>query len=149
MVMIASDELVQEFYERTIKNLDYICKASETGKDVYEATQLINSLLGLIVLPKERAFDKIPETPLDDLDGWPSIEMGKGCNNIKQFCRLMRHAVAHYNLVLLGDKVIEGVRFQNKNNNDEVTWERDFRLRDVKVIAEKLHLLLLSEEQPA
>ncbi len=50
---------LRDFADRTLKNLNYIEKRRR-ATDVYEVTQLINSLLGLIVLPVEayEAYEK-------------------------------------------------------------------------------------------
>jgi hypothetical protein len=42
----------------------------------YEATQAINCLLGLLIVPKERLFNLIPDTALDRLDSaeWGPIQ---------------------------------------------------------------------------
>jgi len=59
------EKLVQDFAYRTRKNLDALLYLKRTKPDnnieVYEVTQLINSMLGLLVFPKERYFDKIPK----------------------------------------------------------------------------------------
>ena len=64
------EELVMDFAERTGKNLAAIEKlaaaqAQEKKKDedndkVFDTTQLINSCLGLIVLPREKDIQRIP-----------------------------------------------------------------------------------------
>ena len=142
MSMIQDEELVRIFSERTLINLEYIEQKCHAGEQVYDATQLINSLLGLIVFPKERDFMRIPEIPLDDLEGWPHVEKTGTCSNLRDFCRRMRNAVAHCNILLLGSELIEGVKFQNKNKNGNVTWEHDFNIDEVKKIACMLHKTL-------
>ena len=39
------------FAQRTRKNLLYIEEASRSGADVHAVTQIVNSLLGLVVFP--------------------------------------------------------------------------------------------------
>jgi hypothetical protein len=55
---------IEGFAERTRKNLRFIVAAYDGGQDVHTVTQLINSLLGLIVYPYEfyglERFDKLP-----------------------------------------------------------------------------------------
>ena len=43
-------------------------------------TQLVNSMLGLLVFPRERFLDQIPQTSLSDLeaDGFQAFEQGAG-----------------------------------------------------------------------
>ena len=43
--------------ERTRKNLVYMRNARKAGADIHEVTHLLNSLLGLIVVPWERLQD--------------------------------------------------------------------------------------------
>ena len=52
-------DTVRDFAERTIKNLEAIekMKNNNSNADVYEVTQLINSLLGLLVLIREHITD--------------------------------------------------------------------------------------------
>jgi hypothetical protein len=74
-------KLIRDFAVRTRANLTriYDLAALEDGKEpesrtVFEVTQLINSMLGLLVFPKE-AYEGIPSTPISDLEesGYPCI----------------------------------------------------------------------------
>ena len=59
------------FAERTVKNLDFIQKQVEKerclGKndkeieDVFEVTQLINSFVGLLIIPRQKCFEYMPD----------------------------------------------------------------------------------------
>jgi hypothetical protein len=67
-------KLIRDFAVRTRANLTriYDLAALEQGQDpasrtVFEVTQLINSMLGLLVFPKE-AYKGIPATPISDLE---------------------------------------------------------------------------------
>jgi hypothetical protein len=66
-------KLEDEFISRTEKNLRAVEKLSQDGESVYEVTQLINSLLGLLVYPRERFFETIPEITWETMikQGWP------------------------------------------------------------------------------
>lgn len=44
--------LVKDFAKRTRHNLEIIRAHKEQSQEVYDVTQLVNSFLGLIVLPK-------------------------------------------------------------------------------------------------
>src|SRR5262249_24291205 len=66
--------LIHDFAVRTRANLTriYELAALENGKEpesrtVFEVTQLINSMLGVLVFPKE-AYKDIPNTPISDLE---------------------------------------------------------------------------------
>jgi hypothetical protein len=74
-------KLIRDFAVRTRANLTpiYELAALEDAKEpesrtVFEVTQLINSMLGLLVFPKE-AYKGIPPTPISDLEkgGYPRI----------------------------------------------------------------------------
>jgi len=76
------------FRERVLKNLEYLNSEREMGADVHVVTELITSLLGLIVFPyeeiKERGYSSFERYKLNDLPDseWPSwkIEIGSSDN---------------------------------------------------------------------
>lgn len=59
------EEFVIDFVRRTRKNLEFIEDRVEAdpGAELFEVTQLVNSLLGIIVLPREYYIKSIPEIP--------------------------------------------------------------------------------------
>ena len=62
------------FALRTRKNLEFVRDAFEQGQDVHVVTHLVNSLLGIVVVPKERYFEEtFWAIGLDELAGrgWP------------------------------------------------------------------------------
>ena len=75
------EDLVIDFAERTKTNLIAIEEIVEAEnqeeklekRKAFETTQLINSCLRLIAMPREKDFDKIPKIPLEGLEkeGWP------------------------------------------------------------------------------
>jgi|SRR5579862_4632076 len=87
------------FAARTWKNLEFIENAFEAGEDVHVVTQLVVSLLGLVVFPRERRFnmDALRVT-LDDLEagGWPSwsVEVGH-VKTLNDVVRHLRNSIAH------------------------------------------------------
>lgn len=97
------DDLLRDFAQRTKANLLAIQRARNDGGDVYETTQLINSLLGMVVLPSERFANDIPCTELRELvkQGWPVPEVSgefPAPDNLRQLMRYLRNAVAHFNV---------------------------------------------------
>lgn len=76
----------------------------------YDATLLINCLLGLLVVPKETVLDAIPETPLSELDKWgiepasikdPGTSRGPkdlDPNTLRGLVANLRHSVAHFRI---------------------------------------------------
>lgn len=100
--------LVRSFAARTRKNLEYIEKQQELGEDVFEVTQLINSLLGLLVFPREIFIDALPDMTLIEAEakGWPKIEFIEGHiepQNIKSLVRFLRNGIAHFNIEFIAN----------------------------------------------
>src|SRR3970282_928038 len=92
--------IVQDFARRTLANLQFIDQ-NKKQPDVYEVTQLINSMLGLLVFPKEEFWDKITPVPLARIPEANVIHqhMGK-CSDLRQFLRCLRNSVSHFNIAL-------------------------------------------------
>lgn len=91
-----------QFAERTLKNLDYIVAAwRENGADVHPVTDLVNSLLGLIVFTKERTLmEQIGRKRIVELqaEGWARWDIQLGQPEIKtlgELVRRLRNAAAH------------------------------------------------------
>src|SRR5580698_4097693 len=65
---------ISGFAAKTRKNLDFIISSRANGADVHEVTQLMLSLLGLIVFPKEKGLDqRVESAKINTLaeQGWP------------------------------------------------------------------------------
>jgi hypothetical protein len=97
-------DLVRDFALRTQSNLEALRTVQRTRADaeVYEVTQLINSMLGLLVFPQQQYVDQIPRTPLDELErqGWPVpkvIGNYPQAADLNDLILLLRNAVAHLN----------------------------------------------------
>lgn len=135
--------LVRDFAQRTRHNLDVIRACQAQGEEVYEATQLINSMLGLLVLPKEHYYNNIPTTPLEQLrtDGWPAPVLDgefKSPKHLRDLVRLLRNSVAHFNVEFVAPTgEIEGVILSNKCNCGNVTWRASLSLDDLEQITSK------------
>ena len=64
--------------QRTLKNLEYLHDKKAHGDNVHIVTHVVNSLLGLVVLPWEKKLqDDVKKTKLKDLydDGWPEWDI--------------------------------------------------------------------------
>jgi hypothetical protein len=79
-------DVLADFARRTLQNLAYIRRLEEAQKDsgvsleclsAFPVTQQVNSLLGLIVFPKENYQKHIPKKTLAELvaEGWPSLRI--------------------------------------------------------------------------
>ena len=112
-----------EFILRTELNLRAIEKLSAQGESVYEVTQLINSLLGLLVYPREVFFNNIPRITRETMieEGWPlPDEQIAQIQDLKTLVKNMRNAVAHFNIELINNgNAIEGLKFKNYAQDDK------------------------------
>ena len=147
------EHVVQEFAQRTQKNLDFIYQHKNNPETkVYEVTQLINSMLGLLVFPQQRFFNSIPEITLEELEkqGWPRIEPTpkiqaseyfKPCINLRELVRVLRNSIAHFNIEFLSKKPgeISGIRIWNiapRKGNRPITWEAEISIETLRRITE-------------
>ena len=119
--------LVVDFASRTAINLKSLkdLRESQPDAEIYEVTQLINSMLGLLVFPKEKYFEQLPLIPFNELEsnGWaiPKLESGCEIKNLRELIRFLRNAITHCNLEFLsndGSEII-GLCVWNKNKNGE------------------------------
>jgi HEPN pEK499 p136 len=145
------EDVVHDFAERTKKNLDAVERLLAQGVEVYETTQLINSMLGLLVFPREEFVNRIPRTPFPELKraGWPEPKVRSGfpqVQDLQELVRYLRNAIAHFNLEFLVDAghQINGLRVWNTRNQSR-TWEAELSLADLRSIAERFTNLLLAE----
>ena len=115
-------DLEDEFIARTQKNLRAIECLKEKGGEVYEVTQLLYSMLGLLIFPKEKLHKKIQPKNWDIMvkEGWP-LPSGDNAHvsDLKQLIKNMRNAVAHFNIELVNDgNEIIGIRFRSFSQPD-------------------------------
>ncbi len=144
-------DLVSDFARRTRENLKVIEALASThlGKKpvpkVWEFTQLVNSLLGLLVFPQQEWFDKLPDTPLADMPEpcWQNIHIVtwerkhrrgplKGVlkdRTFKELAICLRNSIAHFNVTFECDNrgEIKTIRLWNipDENHPEL---RDFEI---------------------
>lgn len=144
------EELIRDFADRTQKNLKFIENRAEQEKrrpfdekQVFETTQLINSMLGLLVFPVENYYEQIPSTRLRELEnygGFPRIQITKGqnlCTNFKQLVKRLRHGVAHCNLEFTANgSEITGLKVWNTDEADRSVkiWVIHLTLNDLREI---------------
>ena len=95
-------------FERSFSEHTLAVVQEYTGE--YDATLLINCLLGLLVLPKETMLNAVPETCLSDLKCWgidptsirtPGTAPGRNDPDPKTLRGLvanLRHSVAHFRI---------------------------------------------------
>jgi hypothetical protein len=119
-------DLITDFAERTLDNLDLVKRAVADGDpDAYEVTQLWNSLLGLIVAPREMDVRRLPRIRLTELHaaGWPNVTTaGKlESETLRGLVGNLRNAVAHFNVKFHvdEDREIRAVSLWNDTIDDE------------------------------
>lgn len=147
------EDLVRDFATRTRKNLYALRELQRTNPDVrvYEVTQLINSLLGLLVFPQQRYIDRIEALPLEELvsRGWPIPQViGEypQVEDLNQLVRYLRNSIAHCNLEIVSDGYgeIRGLKVWNTRAG-RVTWKAQLSTDDIEKIGERF-IEMLTEE---
>ncbi|MBJ6750983.1 HEPN family nuclease [Geomonas anaerohicana] len=152
------EELVADFAKRTRQNLETLRLLqikNDSGLSVFEVTQLINSMLGLLVFPQQRYFDEIPNTPLKELaaTGWPIPRVVgdyRQPRDLRMLLRLLRNAVSHFNIEFLPDNngEISGLRVWNTELRKpfKITWMAELSIDDLEKITDRFIALLLKDK---
>lgn len=146
-------DFIVDFAKRTRTNLEFIEQAKNT--EVFEVTQLFNSMLGLLVFPRQSYFDRIPETPLRDLvtNGWPVIKIIRGqtqCETLNQLIRMLRNGISHCNVEFIADEArqLTGLRIWNHERGDRrhgKNWEAELSIQELRSVAFKFIELIESQ----
>ena len=162
-------DVIRDFALRTRKNLEAIDVLAANHGKVFEITQLINSLLGLLVFPQQKYVDSIPKTPLTELErtGWP-IPRVRGkfeqVQDLNQLIRYLRNAVAHFNIVFIDDtnnniallRVWNMVPVRGEDGKvqrgkdgkliEQKNWEAELGVKELRGIADRFIDLLLEQK---
>lgn len=150
------EDVIADFAKRTEANLHAIrgLKKNDGQAPVFEVTQLVNSMLGLLVFPQQRYLDRIPETPISDLasNGWPIPEVVGSypqVTDLRQLVRMLRNAVTHCNLEFEPgvDNDIDSLTVWNTDpRSGKVTWKARLTVSDLDTITTKFVALLLDRK---
>ena len=143
-------DLIKIFAKRTLKNLNAIEKLKKQNAQVYEVTQLINSILGIMIFPRERDLTKIPNKTYIELrnEGWPAINTTNQFAQIKSLddlTRRFRNSIAHCNIEFINHKKkIVGLRLWNMDREmKRKVWEAELSIQDLRDISLRfIHLFL-------
>ncbi|MCB9720070.1 MAG: hypothetical protein H6756_04280 [Candidatus Omnitrophica bacterium] len=147
------NSLIKDFAYRTRKNLELLEERQRTNADseYYEVTQLINSLLGLLVFPQQRYFELIPTKSIEQLmnEGWPIPQtMGdyQQAADLRELMRYFRNAISHCNIEFPSDlkNQICGIRVWNLRRG-QVTWKAELPIKDLEKFTKKFISLLIEE----
>jgi hypothetical protein len=137
-----------DFLDRTIANLEVIRNGADQGKPGhYEVTQMVNSLLGLTVFAKEAHLKALPETKLCQSDFGSIVDVRLGdeqYQTVQSLIKLMRHAVAHYNIHLdVAQGEIIGLVMWNKPPGAKCeNWVARIDAEDFEALTRAIHLTL-------
>lgn len=138
--MAMYQDLHREFALRTRVNLEFIEAAEEESFNrVYPVTQLMNSLLGMIVFLKEGQL--LPEVSIEEIA--PSIDFevitdAKGKNNsLKTFLTSFRNAIAHCHIEGYGEgSEIQGFVLRDcLHARSPFHWEIRIPVEDIRKLA--------------
>jgi hypothetical protein len=98
------------FAKRTEQNLRFIQQARQEGKKgVHVVTQIVNSMLGLVVFPWERGFVRgLKQQPVADLtsQGWPEWHVTVGAvesQHLGEVLLHLRNGTAHGHIEFSSD----------------------------------------------
>lgn len=107
MMYESKDKIYKEFADRTRQNY-------ERFKDgPYEVTLLINSMVGLLIIPEQTVYNKICDSMISEqlLEKLKQTSCLKSYNykdtlNLKQICRHLRNAIAHSHIKFIPTKSV-------------------------------------------
>lgn len=148
-------EFVADFVHRTKENISH-------GHHPNEITQLINSLIGLLVLPKERYYrnirnDMIDRILLTHLRQGVDIPTAACNHSLKYIVRRMRNAIAHFNIECKVDKhtrQIDHIVFKDfddgnisKNPDFQITIRNDILERFVYEFSDAVSKSITSSDE--
>ena len=147
-------DAVKDFVARTKKNLETLRRLQEEnpGLEIYEFTQLVNSLLGLLVFPQQRYVNKIPAIPLSKLfaKGWPIPQVVGDfpqAKDLNQLVRYLRNAIAHFNIEFTVDEhsQLNGLKIWNENHGT-TTWKAQLSLAEIEELTYRFIELILESD---
>jgi len=142
------NDFIKEFFERTVYNLKLYNKNNKSGNKnfKYEVTQLINSLLGLVVFVKEDdlSFNSInldTIVKIEDIN-WRYDHRNSGeCEdkNFSNFLRHIRNAISHKRLKIKSkDKQISSVVFKDEQRRNNNIFEVELNIEQINSLVKEL-----------
>ena len=141
--------------ERTRKNLRYIEVARSQGADVHEVTQIVISVLGIVIIPWERNLkNRLGKYGLEDLyaQGWPQWNISLGsANTLKDLVRKLRNGTAHgrYRFSSNARDPEDVTLIVEDALNGKVHWRAEITAVDLKEFCYRfLTVLLLDTHHP-
>ena len=130
------------FARRVRENLEFVTKGRREGEDVHQVTQLVTSLLGLIVFPWEAgALARMEEWCLEELEknGWPKWTIVQDRNGetatLGKLIYHLRNAAAHRRIGFSSDDAdMEEVviHFEDARPKKPVDWRAEIQAADLQ-----------------
>ncbi len=143
--------LITDFVRRTIANLEFI--ELHKNNNVFEFTQLVNSLLGIVVLPKAKDLRSIPRLSFTELinAGWklPLVYFNPtGINDLRNLIRVFRNSIAHFNIRIISNynDEINGLIIYNKNRKNKIDFKAKFTLTELRNFINSFSKLVLNDK---
>jgi len=141
-----------DFIVRTRSNLALIqARKLDVGEERFEVTQLINSLLGLLVMPQQQEIFRQGVYMLRNLerDGWTFPRPAQGYHNkteLSAMLRLMRNSIAHWGLSFIErNGEISDIVMVNKNDDTgNICWRAQMSVPELRCFVERLSELAIS-----
>lgn len=103
MMYAKGNDFIKDYAERTLSNYMRISAGP------YEVTQLLNSAVGLLIIPQQKQFDKITdaiisEELLQKMIGTVKINTYKKPLNLAEIARHLRNSIAHANIDFVAEQ---------------------------------------------
>ena len=136
--------IVRDFAQRTLHNLRFIeqqyklFRDGQSDTEVYEVTQLINSMLGLLVFPKETFWQYLKPLTFEQIpaDVCPFRKSDKA-PNLPELIRLIRNSFSHFNLeIKYGAGYITRIKMHNEKKSGEINWQDEVSVFDLRKFVE-------------
>ena len=133
---------VAEFIERTLGNLKAIENMASEGSNVFEETQFVNSIIGLLIFPKENFFNLIKDEMVSpqllekvkkDINNNYLTKQGiPEQNNLKNIIKHIRNSTAHGNTMFpkpIKGKQLTEIKFKDTLTDDKTKAVYTFSLK--------------------
>ena len=141
--MSSFTDLERDLCKRTKSNMDYIMRAKQEKQEVFETTQIFNSLLGIIVNIHQNSIysEKFESIKIKTIKSeWKIPDVPDIF--LSDFLKHLRNAIAHMN-VEFDDKQtgeIKRLILQNKDDDhsNTITWECKFPIKYVETFLHRL-----------
>ena len=122
----------------------------EKTEEKFEKTLFINCLLGLLIIPQQYLFDKLPNTRINT--NWGILEseirfIKESNKSINDITRHLRNSISHYNFEILSNDSdeIESIKFIDKFDKNKKSFEAIISIENLKIFTDKLTDFLITE----